>query len=117
MASIFAVNAKNDIFIGPNRQLVINRTLQAVLQTCEHAIKAQLGEMIYSITRGMPNFQVLWVGNPNFAQYEAALQKAIRAVAGVNSVLDLEISVENNVFSYTAVIETIYGQGVINGDL
>ena len=117
MPLTFSVNANNDLFIGVDGNIAMSEDLDAVLFTCENAVKAQLGEMFLQVDRGLPNFEILWVGNPNFVIFEGILRQALETVPGVEQVVSLDINRENDVFSYRAVILTQYGQGVINGGL
>jgi hypothetical protein len=115
MTQTFAVNDNNDLFIDANGNLSITSGLEAVLQNCEHAAKAQLGEMVLDTTRGIPNFDTIWVGVPNIPQFEAALGAALRNVTDVIDVISLVTRLEQDVLIYEATIKTIYGVGVING--
>ena len=115
MTQTFSVNEFNDIYIGEDGNLSLSFGLRAVEQACEQAAKTQLGEMIYQTNQGIPNFQTIWSGgNPNIAQFDAALRVAILAVNGVTGIQSLNISASNNTLSYTAQINTIYGPGTLN---
>ena len=110
-----AVDGSNDIFIGTDGGLAIASELDAVLQVAQQATQTQLGEMIYAVDEGIPNFAAIWNGAPNVAQFEAALRRTLLAVEGVTGVSDLVVTAGNNALSYTATISTIYGAGAING--
>lgn len=115
MTQVFAVDNNNDLFIQNNGQLAINRNLEAVLQACEHIAKAQLLEMVLNTERGVPNFETVWNGSPNIAQFEAYLRRNLLTVPDVIEIVSLDTTVQNNVLSYLAEIRTIYGTGVLNG--
>lgn len=115
MVMTFTTNENNDIFIGPDGNLSISTGLQGVLQACATATKAQLGEMCLATTSGIPNFQTVWVGSPNLAIWQKYLRTTIENVEGVIEVTELDVSVANNILSYTATIRSIYGPGEING--
>lgn len=112
---MFSVDSNNDIFVGRNGNLAISTELEACLQACEHAVKAQLGEMVLNFDQGVPNFQTVWQRSANIAQFEAYVRAAIMSVAGVIEVKDFAASVVNNKVEYRAVIRTIYGASAING--
>src|SRR6185437_17135580 len=103
----FAVDKNNDFLIGPDGNFVILEGLDAIIQSCEQASKAQMGEMIFAVNQGMPNFQAIWNGSPNVAQFEAALRKTLLRVPGVLSIVDLTTTLKNNVLSYVATINTV----------
>jgi hypothetical protein len=115
MTQSFSVNENNDIFIGRNGNLAIARDLEAVLQICAQVAKAQRGEMVFRVTDGIPNFQTIWNGKPNIAQFNAALRKAILSVPDVTNIKELTTAIQNNVLRYRITIETIYGEGLVNG--
>lgn len=115
MTRVFTVDSNNDLVLASDGNLGISEALEAVLQACEHAAKAQLGEMILATNEGVPNFETVWSGTPNVAQFEAALRRQLLRVQGVTSVAELTAIVANNILSYNATIVTIYGQGTING--
>lgn len=116
MTQIFATNKDNDMYIDNNGNIAVLSGIDAVMQACEHAAKAQLNEMIFSTESGVPNFQTIWRnGNANISQYESYLRSAILAVDGVTNIKSLDIRIDKNSLLYTAVINTIYGEGIANG--
>jgi hypothetical protein len=117
MTQTFDTNSDNDIFIGEDGNLSVATGLRAVLKGCESASYAQLGEMVLAKGLGIPNFQAIWVGVPNYPLFELYLRKALLSVLGVTSVKSLQITVKGNTLSYTATIVTIYGTETITGDV
>jgi hypothetical protein len=115
MSTMFAVDQNNDLYIGENGNLAIVTGIEAVLQDCAHVAKAQLGEMVLAIDEGIPNMETVWRGSANIPQFEAYLRAALLSVDGVEEVSELETNVVNNVLSYAVTIQTIYGQGQLNG--
>lgn len=112
---MIASNEKNDIYIGADGNLAMATGVAGVMQACAHAAKAQLGEMIYAIDKGVPNFQTVWKNTANVAQFESYLRTTLEEVQDVTEVKQLEVRVANNVLSYVATIQTIYGEGTVNG--
>lgn len=100
----------NDLYIAPNGLLSVSTGLTALAQTCEQVAKTMMGELVLQSDQGIPNFQMIWSGAPNIAQAENALREALLGVEGVLSVPQLSAFVENNVLTYNATIETIYGE-------
>lgn len=115
MTKTFGTDANNDLFIGDDGNLAVLSGLQATLNACERIAYTMLGELQFEQDRGMPNFQVVWVGAPNINQFEATLTTLLEAVPDVTRVRSLTTSVQNGVLAYTAVIDTIYGTGTFNG--
>ena len=114
---VFAVDDNNDPYINNAGQIAINTELQATTQTCEHAVKTQLGELVLNEDTGVPTFSLIWNGSPNIPQATAALRTVLLSVTGVTDVTALDVVVKDNIFSYNATIQTIYGEAVINGGL
>jgi hypothetical protein len=112
-----AVDSNNDIYVGNDGNLSVNLDLQATIETCAQAAKAQLGEMVLDMQRGIPNFQTVWNGKPNVAQFEAYLRRTITEVPTVTGITELTIVTEGDILNYSASITTIYGSGVINESL
>jgi len=115
MTQTFATNNNNDLYIGANGNLVIVSGIEAVKQACQTAVKAQLHEMPYQYTSGMPDFTAVWVGSPNYEQYRAALTITLSAVDGVLSVDSVALEQTNTILNYQAVITTEFGRAVLSG--
>lgn len=113
MTQTFTTNSNNDIFLNNDGNLSISTGIQAVLQACATAAKAQLHEMIYAFDQGVANFETVWRNSANVAQFEASVRAAILAVDGVTGISDFSAVVQDDAVSYSATIQTIYGPGAI----
>ena len=112
---VIAADSNNDLYIGPDGSLAMATGLEAVMQAAQQAAQTQLGEMMYAVDEGVPNFASVWNGAANISQFEAYLRRTLLAVDHVTGISDLTITVAGNKLSYTATIETDYGPGVLNG--
>lgn len=118
MSRIFEVNKNNDIFARDNNRLaVLDNGIQAVLQQCEHAIKARRGEMIYAEQRGIQYLDNIFSGSPNLLLFEAQAREAFLRIDNVISVLEFTSDIVNNTLQYETTIQTTFGVGVINGNV
>lgn len=115
MSLVFAVDANNDLYLGPDGNIARASALAAVTQAAQQAAQTQLGEMIYATDEGVPYFGTVWQGKPNRAQFEAFLRRTLLRVVDVLEVQSLSTSVQNNALTYRAVIRTTFGTGLING--
>jgi len=108
-----AENSNRDIYRDPvTGNLAFVSGAYAIAQLCKSRIEAQRGEMIYAADEGMPTRATAWdLFNPK--QFEAAARVIILATDGVTSITSFNMSSLNNVLSYTAVINTIYGTATI----
>lgn len=115
MTTTFGTDANNDLFLNVQNNISVLSDLAAIIAACETATKAQLGEMILTTTQGIPNFETVWVGAPNYSLYTNYLRETLIAVDGVQEVVSLQLMTLNNNLSYTATIRTAFGTGTING--
>lgn len=114
MTQTFRVDDNNDFYVNGKGSFVVSSGLDAVLYACASASKTHLGEMILQSNAGIPVFETVWNGTPNYSLWQSFLRDALLAIDGVTDVV-LSISVADNTLSYSAEITTIYGTGTING--
>lgn len=107
------VDNNNDLVII-NGNLSISTDQQAVMYSCEQAVKAQYGEMIFAIEKGIPYNLLAWDSAPNLIQLEAYMRRAILAVPNVINISSFEIAASNNKINYSATINTTYGAITLN---
>lgn len=115
MTATLGTNSNNDLYIGADGNLVMLSGIAAVEAACLTATKAQLGEMVLATTSGIPNFQAIWVGTPDYALWKSYILGALQNVPGVQQVTSLALSVRENTVFYTANITTQFGNGTVNG--
>ena len=115
MTFTLGTNENNDIYLGADGNIVTLSGLSAVEAACATATKAQLGEMIYATAKGIPNFQALWVGVPDYNIWRSYILNTLLAVDGVQQVTSLDLQISGNTVKYTANITTAFGNGTING--
>lgn len=113
----FLVGANNDLVPDGAGGITVISDRYALEQCCRSYMLAIRGEMMRKIDEGMPYDQVAWGTQANAAQFEAEARARIMALRdwGVISVRSIVISQLRDVLSYTAVIETIYGELNLNG--
>lgn len=113
MTRSLAMTANNDLTLGPDGNLAFVVDLAAVVQNCKSAMQTQLGEIALNTTRGTPTFDTAFLAwNP--AQFEVAARAMLLSVAGVVAVTAFSVTRGQNVMSYTATIQTVYGEGTVS---
>lgn len=115
MTRTLSSDSNNDLYIGADGSLAVASGLSAVLQVCAQVAKTQLGEMVYAVDQGLPNFAAVWNGAPNLGQFESYLRRNLEAVPDVVRVDSVTIDAEGDALVYQATIVTTYGPGAING--
>jgi hypothetical protein len=113
MTQSFGFNSSNDIYLNSSGNLQVDTGLQALIDVCLNVSRALLGEMVLTINNGLPYFQAVFTGNPNLAIFQAYLISALNNIDGVNSVQNVNLSLNANVLSFTATIDTIYGPATL----
>lgn len=115
MVKTFGTNDNNDLYLGIDGNIVVLQDLPAIEAACETASLAQLGEMVLATKSGIPNFQTVWVGSPNFPLWQSYLRNTLLGVLGVQDVQSIDIKTQKNILKYTATIVTQFGIGTLNG--
>lgn len=115
MTQTFGTNDRNDLYLGPDGNITVLRGLPAVEAACATATEAQLGEMALAVNSGIPNFQEIWSGTPDYGIWQSFIQNTLENVDGVVRVTSLTLSIQNNTASYQAQITTEFGSTTING--
>ena len=115
MGTSLQTNLSNDIFLDGFGNISLCTGQQAVLQDCEHAVKALSGEMIFQQDEGMPYFQEIWGnGSPNLSQFQSALKKTLLNVPNVVKVFNITVNNLDNTLNYSCDIESTYGLLYLN---
>lgn len=110
------VDDNNDLVLTAKKSLTVSADQEAIMQVCQQAAQAQLGEMVFAKNQGIPNFQTIWrKGKRSSAVWEYNLRKTLLTINGVLSVPSIIVGYNNDVLQYDAVIKTVYGEGRING--
>lgn len=111
----FGTDSNNDLYLGNDGNIAVLTGLQAVIMACETATKAQLGEMVLEKNQGIPTFQTVWNGTPNYSLYTEYLRKTLIGIQGVQEILNVNLRISENVLKYEVTIKTDFGTGVLNG--
>lgn len=88
-----------------------------VSQSCDQAMRQQLGELSYDKDKGVQYFDNILTGNPNFQRFEAQARRQILNVDGVSGIVSFNYDFKGGVLSYNTVISTIYGSTTVTGQL
>ncbi len=117
MTTTFALDADHDLYLDASGNLAVKTGLPAVEQCCTTASLAQLGEMILETGLGIPNFQTIWIGSPNYSLWQSYLVTALTNVIGVTQVTSVTFSSEAGILAYTATIASQFGEAEIQGTI
>lgn len=115
MSISFLTDAKNDLYLDADDNIAMGRDLASVLQVCDSVAQTILGECVLDQDVGLPNFETIWNGVPNIAQWETAYRTNIMAIADVLEIVSLVVTIESGQLKYQATIRTTFGTGAANG--
>ena len=108
-----AVDSNGDR-ITKNGLFVYLYDIYALTQTCEQTMKTQVNQLQYDQTKGIEYFNNVFTGNANLQLFEAQAREQLLKLDGVTSISSFTYSQTDNELSYTATINTIYGDITIN---
>lgn len=114
---VLATGENNDLVLDDNNRLEMLTGEAAVGAAAKHAVSTLLGEMIYQSTDGVPYLNVVFSGVPDIPQTQFYIVREIQRVTDVVRASDFTINFVDNILSYDAKIETIYGDTFINGQI
>ena len=83
MVQTLQLNANNDLFLNSAGSLTMLSSIDAVVAACNTAALTQLGECVLITGQGLPNFQAIWVGVPDYAIWQSYLENTLLNVPGV----------------------------------
>lgn len=115
MTQTLQLNSNNDLQTNAANSLVMLTGINAVAAACNTAAQTQLAECVLQTGIGLPNFQALWVGVPDYAIWQSYLESTLLNVPGVATVQNIILTQNKGVLNYVAEINTIYGPTTIQG--
>lgn len=107
-----ALDSDGKLYIDATGNVAQVTALDAIVQNCETAMRAQRGEMYFNADNGIPTRGTVW-DRYNPLQFIAAGRLTLMAVEGVTAIDSFDIDRSGNTLTYTAVIQTQYGKGTI----
>lgn len=117
MTQTLQLNSNSDLAINAAGSLVMLSGIDAVAAACNTAALTQLGECVLQTGQGLPNFQAIWVGVPDYAIWQSYLENTLLNVPGVSTVQSIILTQSNGVLNYVAKINSVYGPTTIKGAL
>jgi hypothetical protein len=103
------VNSDNDLFLPDGRNFGILSGEEALAQNLPLAGKMIPGEDLYDTTNGVDYFNDVFSQQENYDMARSSISNAILKKPDVLSIRSLVLNINENVFSYTAEVSTIYG--------
>ncbi|MDE2100246.1 MAG: hypothetical protein KGL39_23550 [Patescibacteria group bacterium] len=117
MPSTLSLNSNNDLYLDSAGNLQLLTGIDAVAAVCNTAAQTQLGECVLATGQGLPNFQSLWVGVPDYQIWQSYLENTLLEVPGVSGIQSITLTKTAGVLNYIANINSIYGSTTVQGSL
>ncbi len=112
--STLAVNDDNDIYAVNGVLQFLPSGAEATSQTVKRRMQTYLGEVLYNVNEGVDYFGTVFNGSPNVLTFESSARSNILDVQDVTGIESFTAEASNNVLTYTAEINTIYGTITVN---
>lgn len=107
--STIKTDSVNDIFIDSQNNFVLTDGIDAVLQDVRAETLLRLGEDIYNAIKGVDYLGAIFTPQPNYDDARQSLVTAIESSPDIIRVESLTITIEGEVFDYSAEVLSIYG--------
>lgn len=98
------VDENNDLCLCSSNSISWVSGGEGIAQSCKQAMQSVLGEMPYAADRGIPIFDVAFVGTPDLAAFEAASRAILITVPDVVEVSKFSARVIGDELRYSAEI-------------
>lgn len=109
-----SINENNDIYIDNSGNLAISQDLEAMGNIFVNKSQTLKNEMLYS-DKGIDYFNTIF-SSPSYPDlFQNELTNQLEATEATISVESFEAETKDNVFKYSAKIQTEYGELYLNG--
>ena len=109
-----SINENNDIYIDNSGNLAISQGLEAIGNIFVNKSQTLKNEMLYS-DKGIDYFNTIF-SSPSYPDlFQNELTNQLEATEATISVESFEAETKDNIFKYSAKIQTEYGELYLNG--
>lgn len=117
MLLTIAEDENNDWFLDVNGNIAIQQdSPEAVGTLCKAALQTILGELPLFVDVGINYPQFVWIGNPDKKQVDFIFRDTLIAVQDVVSIVQYVSVLEEDVYFFSAIIETAYGNTTLTSN-
>lgn len=113
----FASTDDSDFALGADGNLTLEFGKQSVATVSRQYMLARRGEMRLAVDRGVPYAALVWAGEPNVAQFEAAARQRILQVPAALEIESFNAEQSGDTLGYIATIRTTEGETTLNGNV
>lgn len=116
MKSFKKTDYTQDLTFSGNKILLVSDS-DVIKQNCDSALRQHVNELLFNKSSGIDYFNNIFTSSQNFQLFESQARSQLLSVSGVNSVISFEYIFYDGLLQYETVIDTIYGEKIINGQL
>lgn len=107
--STFACDENNDLYLPDGRNLMIISGAQACAQNIKQKSLMRKGENQFNVNDGVDYLGAIFTPLPSYDAARKTISDNILACPDVISIEQLTITIAGEVFSYQALVNTVYG--------
>ncbi|URG13023.1 hypothetical protein B2_30 [Stenotrophomonas phage B2] len=112
-----AVDENNDFYLDKSGNFPLLSDKNALEQTSRNYAATVYAEMIHQFDLGVPYDRTVFERFPNIPTFEVGLRRRLLELPNVASVVRLEVDFIGDVLSYSAILDTDFGEVPVNGRL
>ena len=110
-----AINKENDIYLDANGNLAIKTDLEALGDILINKSETNKGELLFNQPKGIDFFNTIF-SNPAYPSlFQNQLLNQLENTQSVIQINDFTAKTAKDVYSYTANIQSEYGELTLNG--
>lgn len=108
-------NNNNDIFIDKYNNLSMTSNIDALANVIKNVILTRYNELLYNQEKGVKYFETIFNDKPDITSFQVSIIKEVLKVDKVLKVINFKYEIINNLFKYELLIQTEFGEVIING--
>jgi len=110
-----ATSENNDIFVNASGNLATSLDINALANISKNKVLTTLGEPEYNQLDGIPYFETIFTDTPKIDLFQAAVVDTLEILENVQRVSNFDYTQNNDVFSYSLLETTTYGNITLEG--
>lgn len=110
-----AINSNNDIYLDSSGNLAMKTDIEALGDILVNKSQTNQGELLYNSESGIDFFNTVFSSPAYPDLFQNQLLNQLENTEGVERISNYQAEQKNNTYSYTANIQTQYGEVILNG--
>ena len=115
MYTIATTNNNNDIYIDIYNNIATKTYIYAIANICNNIVLTKYNELLYNQEKGIKYFDYIFSDDIDIPNFQGNIIEELEKVDGVIKVSNFKYEIKNKIFSYSVLIQTIFGEVELNG--